>query len=341
MKLYELQIQDNEDEIFAISLVENPAIESDFMYFGKETQMFAAVDNEKHMLIGAILIPDKKIIRVEADGTPYEVFFTKDTVAKLAQNYLAKKYTDQATLEHDVKIKNVTLVESWIKDGQFDKSNNYGLNLPKGTWVGMFKITDDKLWKDYIKTGKVKGFSIEGLFSHKLVKASLEDIIEKDINELSDAQINVVLSYLKALIKKDKRYGKGERVEMESYQDYPQSVRDAARIAREQNEKVGGKCMTLVGKIRSADLEAGRPLSRETIARMVSYLSRAKDVYEQNKSDRESCAYIAYKGWGGETALIWAENKLKQIDMEVNPSIPASTYPGQKASGSIAPALLD
>jgi hypothetical protein len=311
------------------------------MYFGKETQMFAAVDNEKHMLIGAILIPDKKIIRVEADGTPYEVFFTKDTVAKLAQNYLAKKYTDQATLEHDVKIKNVTLVESWIKDGQFDKSNNYGLNLPKGTWVGMFKITDDKLWKDYIKTGKVKGFSIEGLFSHKLVKASLEDIIEKDINELSDAQINVVLSYLKALIKKDKRYGKGERVEMESYQDYPQSVRDAARIAREQNEKVGGKCMTLVGKIRSADLEAGRPLSRETIARMVSYLSRAKDVYEQNKSDRESCAYIAYKGWGGETALIWAENKLKQIDMEVNPSIPASTYPGQKASGSIAPALLD
>ena len=128
---------------------------------------------------------------------------------------------------------------------------------------------------------------------------------------------------------------------MESYQDYPQSVRDAARIAREQNEKVGGKCMTLVGKMRSADLEAGRPLSRETIARMVSYLSRAKDVYEQNKSDRESCAYIAYKGWGGETALIWAENKLKQIDMEANPSIPASSYPGQKASGSIAPALLD
>jgi hypothetical protein len=341
MKLYELQIQDNEDEIFAISLVENPAIESNFMYFAKETQMFAAVDNEKHMLIGAILIPDKKIIRVEADGTPYEVFFTKDTVAKLAQNYLEKKYVSNSTLEHDSKIKGVTLVESWIKDGQFDKSNNYGLNLPKGTWVGMFKVTNKDIWDNYIKTGKILGFSIEGLFSHKLIKASLEEIIEKDITELSDTQANVILSYLKALIKKDKRYGKGQRIEMESYQDYPQSVRDAARISREQNEKVGGKCMTLVGKIRSADLEAGRPLSRETIARMVSYLSRAKDVYEQNKSDRESCAYIAYKGWGGETALIWAENKLKQIDMEVNPSIPASTYPGQKASGSIAPALLD
>ncbi len=63
---------------------------------------------------------------------------------------------------------------------------------------------------------------------------------------------------------------------------------------------------------------------------MVSYLSRAKDVYEQNKSDRESCAYIAYKGWGGETALTWAENKLKQIDMEAQPSI-SSSYPGEAA----------
>jgi uncharacterized protein YycO len=117
---------------------------------------------------------------------------------------------------------------------------------------------------------------------------------------------------------------------MESYSDYPQSVREAARIAREQNEKVGGKCMTLVGKNRAADLEAGREVSRETIARMVSYLSRAKSVYEENKSNRESCAYIAYKGWGGETALIWAENKLKQIDMESQPSI-SSSYPGEVA----------
>jgi hypothetical protein len=147
------------------------------------------------------------------------------------------------------------------------------------------------------------------------------------------------------LIKKDSRYKIGKRIEMESYSDYPQSVRDAARIAREQNEKVGDKCMTLVGKRRSADLEAGRPVSRDTIARMVSYLSRAKDVYEQNKSDRESCAYIAYKGWGGETALTWAENKLKQIDMEAMPSIPNSSYPGQIAKVKkkdliVAPALI-
>jgi hypothetical protein len=347
MKLYELQIEDNEDEVFAISLVESPAIESDFIYFDKEKLQFAAVDIEKKMLIGAILIPDKNILRIDGEGEPYHVFFTKDTVAKIAQNYLRKKYTDKATLEHDKTIKGVDLVESWVKTGKLDKSNNFGLNVPDGTWMGIFKITDDNIWNDYVKTGKVKGFSIEGIFSNKLIKASLldEDILEKDITELSNEEAEMFLSMIKALIKKDSRYKVGKRMEMESYSDYPQSVRDAARIAREQNEKVGGKCMTLVGKRRSSDLEAGRPLSRDTIARMVSYLSRAKDVYEQNKSDRESCSYIAYKGWGGETALTWAENKLKQIDMEAMPSIPNSSYPGQIAKVKkkdliVAPALI-
>lgn len=214
MKLYELQIEDNADEVFAISLVENPAIESDFIFFNKETIQFAAVDNSKRTLIGAILIPDKKIIRVEADGQPYEVFFTKDTVAKLAQNYLMKKYTDKATLEHDAKIKGVHLVESWIKEGQLDKSNQYGLNLPKGTWVGMFKITDDKIWNDYVKTGKVKGFSIEGLFSHKLVKASMEDILEKDITKLSEYEAAAVLNKMKHIIKSDNRFKKGQRIDV-------------------------------------------------------------------------------------------------------------------------------
>jgi hypothetical protein len=216
MKLYELQIEDNADEVFAISLVENPAIESDFIFFANEKDLiqFAAVDNSKRTLIGAILIPDKKILRVEADGQPYEVYFTKDTVAKLAQNYLMKKYTDKATLEHDSKIKGVHLVESWIKEGQLDKSNQYGLNLPKGTWVGMFKITDDKIWNDYVKTGKVKGFSIEGLFSHKLIKASLEEILEKDILELSDYEAAAVLNKMKHIIKSDNRFKKGQRIDV-------------------------------------------------------------------------------------------------------------------------------
>jgi len=216
--LYELRIEDDTDEIVAISLVENPAIESDFVYFNKEQVKFAAVDTEQRMLIGPILIPDKKILRVDGEGNPYHVFFTKDTVKQLAQTYLMKKFTDKATLEHDKNINGkVHLIESWVKDGQFDKSNNYGLSVPKGTWLGMFKITDEKIWQDYVKTGKVKGFSIEGLFSHKLVEAALVDdfLMEKEIAKLSEVEAKKVLDKLKYLIKKDARYAKKKRIDIQ------------------------------------------------------------------------------------------------------------------------------
>jgi hypothetical protein len=344
MKLYELQIEDKEDEVFAISLVENPAIQSDFMYFHNEKELikFAAVDNEKRTLIGPILIPDKRIIRVDAEGEPYEVFFTKDTVSKLAQNYLMKKYTDSATLEHDAKIKGVHLVESWIKDGQFDKSNNFGLSLPKGTWVGMFKITDDKIWNDYVKTGKVKGFSIEGLFSHKLVKASMIDL-EKDIEELSENEVEVLLGQIKAIIKKDKRFGKGQRIEMESYADYGSGISSNAKKGIDLNEKNGNKCATQTGKVRAQQLAKGQPISVETIKRMYSYLSRAEAYYDE--SDMNACGTISYLLWGGKAGLGWSRNKLRELGLlqeaEAQPSIPNSSYPGEVASGSIAPALLN
>jgi hypothetical protein len=110
-----------------------------------------------------------------------------------------KKYTDKATIEHDKIVKGVHLVESWIKDGKLDKSNNYGLALPQGSWVGMFKITDDNIWNDYVKDGKVKGFSIEGLFTHSLVHASKINL-EKDIADLTEDEAKALLEQIHSLI---------------------------------------------------------------------------------------------------------------------------------------------
>jgi hypothetical protein len=338
--LYELRIEDDTDEVYCISLVESPAIESDWIYFDKEVIQFAKIDNEQRMLIGPILIADKKILRVDGEGQPYHVFFSKETVKKLAQNYLMKKYTDKATLEHEKTIKGVHLVESWIKDGKLDKSNNYGLNLPEGTWVGMFKVTDDKIWNDYVKTGKVKGFSVEALLEHKLVKASIIDL-DKDIEELSENEVNVLLSQIKALIRKDKRFKKGERIEFESYSDYSQSIRSNAKKGIELNEKNNNKCATQTGKVRAQQLAKGEPISVETIRRMFSYLSRAEAYYDE--SDMNACGTISYLLWGGKAGLAWSRNKLRELGLleeaEAQPSI-ASTYPGEAASGSIAPALL-
>jgi len=349
MKLYELQIEDNEDEVFAISLVESPAIESDFIYFDKEKLQFAAVDIEKKMLIGAILIPDKNILRIDGEGEPYHVFFTKDTVAKIAQNYLRKKYTDKATLEHDKTIKGVDLVESWVKTGKLDKSNNFGLNVPDGTWMGIFKITDDNIWNDYVKTGKVKGFSIEGIFSNKLIKASLldEDILEKDITELSNEEAELFLSMMRALIKKDSRYKIGKRMEMESYSDYPDGVKNNAKRGIELNLKNNNKCATPVGKVRAQQLAKGEPISVETIKRMYSYLSRAETYYDEK--DMNACGTISFLLWGGKAGLGWSRNKLRTLGLltetEAMPSIPNSSYPGQIAKVKkkdliVAPALI-
>lgn len=350
MKLYELKIEDNEDEVFAISLVESPAIESDFIFFDKEEVMFAATDNEQQMLVGPILIPEKKILRVDGEGQPYHVYFTKETVKKIAQNYLMKKYTDKATLEHDMSIKGVHLVESWIKEGKLDKSNSYGLNVPEGAWMGMFKITDPKIWNSYIKTGKVKGFSIEGLFTHNLIHASKEDILLKDIEELTEQEAEIFLSTLKAIIKKDKRYGKGQRIEMESYSDYPDAVRNAARRALEYADKNGwGSCGTPVGKQRANQLAKGEPISVDTIKRMYSFVSRHEKDLEVSKSYSDGCGKLMMDAWGGLAGGRWAKSKLRELGLltetEAQPSI-TSSYPGEVAKKKdkkdliVAPALL-
>lgn len=204
MQLYELKIEDETDEIFAISLVESPAIESDFIYFGKDEVQFAQVDTEQRLLLGPILIPDKKILRVDGEGQPYHVYLKKNTIKKLAQNYLKNKYTDKATLEHDKTIKGVHLVESWVKEGKLDKSNNYGLSLPEGSWVGIFSVDKsvegEKIWNDYVKTGKVRGFSIEGRFTHDLVHASKMEVELKEISDLTEEEAKELLEKIHTMI---------------------------------------------------------------------------------------------------------------------------------------------
>lgn len=356
MKLFELTIEDNTDEIFAISVVENPAIQENFLYFNeqKEKLNFARVDNDQRKLVGPILIPDLRILRVdESDNSTYEVFFSKKTVAQLAQNYLKKKYVDKATLEHDKKLKGLTLVESWIKESKTnDKSNLYGLNMPVGTWMGVFQIDrtpeGDKLWNDYIKTGKVKGFSVEALLSHKLVKAS-EHVINKDIDSLTEEEANIVLAHIKNIIKKDKRFAKGQTLLAESHSDYGDGIKNNAKRAIEWAEKNGwGSCGTPVGKQRANQLAKGEPISVDTIKRMHSFLSRHEGDLESSKGFGDGCGYLMYMAWGGKAALSWSRNKLRELGLleeaEGAPSIPASSYPGEAGTkrkrNYIHPALI-
>jgi hypothetical protein len=146
-----------------------------------------------------------KILRIdEYSNEEYEVFFTKETVEKLAQKYLQDGYQSKATYEHLETIDgDVTVVESWVsKSSTKDKSAIYfNRAFPVGTWFVTMKVNSEELWKDYIKTGVVKAISLEGIFDHKLVKASkVESVLEKDIDTLNESEAKIVLSKIKQVL---------------------------------------------------------------------------------------------------------------------------------------------
>ena len=185
MKLVELVITDEEAYgVDAISLVENPAIEENWIADkGDKKVEFATVNEEQRIIAGAILVPDKPIYR-NIDGEEQYWFMSDKTVKQAAHLYLKNMNQGNVTFEHEEEVTDVTLVESWIIEGEHDKSMNYGMELPQGTWFGLMKVDNDVMWEQYIKTGEVKGFSIEGFMATQAMNA--EPQLSKILDELLD-----------------------------------------------------------------------------------------------------------------------------------------------------------
>ena len=304
MKTIELYI-DEENEfsgIEAISVVENPAIEEDFIALKKHEVQLAEVDAEKRILMGPALIPNKQIYRTNGEEE-YNIFFSEDTVKKASELFLSRGKQNNSTLEHQVDLQGLSVVESWIiEDADMDKSKKYGLSLPKGTWMVSVKVNNDDIWNNYVKEGKVKGFSIEGFFADKLdgPNESVEEDFSSDeldaIATLYDLEDAMLASY-------------GE--ELESYADYPESASNNAKRALKWKEENGTSCGTSVGWRRASQLANRQPLSRSTIARMASFKR-----HQQNKDVpySEGCGGIMWDAWGGSAGVNWAISKLKKID---------------------------
>ena len=174
--------KDEQSGIDAVSVVESPAIEENFVALSKHEVELKEVDKEKRILMGAALIPNKKIYRVNAKKEEYYIYFSEDTVRQAMELFFKNGNQSNATYEHKEAIKGMTVVESWlIDDPKSDKSQLYGFSLPKGTWMISMKVDNDEVWND-VKAGKVKGFSIEGYFADKL-EMSLEQQKENEIIE--------------------------------------------------------------------------------------------------------------------------------------------------------------
>lgn len=171
MKIVELKIDENAElfGIEAISLVERPAIQANFIALAEEgvttSEMWMMASQERQVVMGPAMIPDKPIKRVQ-DGEEFYVYFSKDTVRQASELFLKNSRQGNSTLEHQYQLSGNYVVESWIVEGSDDKSQKYGMDMPVGTWMVSMKIPNRKVWDSYVANGQVKGFSIEGFFSN-------------------------------------------------------------------------------------------------------------------------------------------------------------------------------
>ena len=222
LEIFELFI-DEENEwggIEAISIVENPAIEEDFIALKSQEVKLAEVNAEKRILMGAALIPNKKIYRRNGEQE-YYIHFSEETVRKASQLFLSRGKQNNSTLEHEVELGGLSVVESWIiEDEVQDKSRKYNLNMPVGTWMVSVKVNNDEIWEEFIKTEKVKGFSIEGFFSDKKSDRPQESV-EEELSAEDLAKIYEIQEILSA----------SNEVELETYSDYPKAARNNAKRA--------------------------------------------------------------------------------------------------------------
>ena len=198
MQIIELVLDEEKEDagIDCISIVENPAIESNFVALKKqESIQLAEVDKEKRLLMGALLIPNKPIYRNGPDGEEYYIFFSKETIAKASQMYLQNGNQSNSNIEHGEKdLEGLTLVETWlVADEKMDKSRVYGIDVPIGTWMGAVKVNNEEVWNDYVKTGKVKAFSIEGYFIDKMEQKSK---VKEDLELSEDLMIDKIKDIL-------------------------------------------------------------------------------------------------------------------------------------------------
>ena len=282
MRVIELII--DEEQMFsgieAISIVDKPAIQENFIALSKQDKVqLADVDTDKRILMGAALIPNKNIYRQDSEEEEgYYIYFSEETVKKASELFLIEGNQNKSTLEHQAELSGLSVVESWIvEDEVHDKSRKYGLEMPVGTWMVSMKVNNEDVWQDYVKTGAVKGFSIEGYFS-EAVSLSVS-----------------------------------EEVELKSFSDYPDSVKNNAKRALKWAEENGwGSCGTGVGKQRANQLANGEAISMSTIKRMYSYLSRHAPDLDSSKSYEDGCGKLMYDAWGGKSALSWAKTRISR-----------------------------
>jgi hypothetical protein len=152
----------------------------------EKKDVFAALEDQQ-MIVSPLMIPNKLIPRIdEKTGEEYYVYFTADTIKKIAYKFMSEKLLDRFNLEHDTEmpVQGASIVESWIvEDPLTDKGRIYGFAVPPGAWIAMIKVKNRKFWMEKVKTGLTKGLSVEGYFSDMVMSYSQESFVDPRAGE--------------------------------------------------------------------------------------------------------------------------------------------------------------
>jgi hypothetical protein len=168
LPIYEMQIAEDDDTgVSKISMVDYPAIETNFIALENRKFLRLAISQDRQMLYGPALIPDQKIYRNDNEGE-YYIWYSAQTIAKTVERFAENGYNTKINLQHDKNVKDCVVSESWlIEDPNMDKAkaiNEEFGKLPAGTWMVGMKINNADFWEKEIKSGNARGFSIEGMF---------------------------------------------------------------------------------------------------------------------------------------------------------------------------------
>lgn len=182
LPVFKLKVDAEDSGVDYIALVDHPAIERNWMAFAKERSNFQVENESKKIITGALMIADLPIYRRSESIGEYYAVFDSETILTIAQRYFKNKFTSNVNLMHEptAKVDGVYMYESYIID------RARGIKPPKGfegitdgSWFGTFKVDNEEVWNEFIATGQLQGFSVEGTFSHEPYKEQQLSEIEQ------------------------------------------------------------------------------------------------------------------------------------------------------------------
>ncbi len=337
-----------------VSFVADPAIQELWIAMANE-EIKLSTDNDKQIVTGPALVPDRLIYRIHPKTKQeYYIKFSAEVIEQIVLRYFTQNKQINFNLEHNKKddVQGVIL-ESWIvSDPTYDKSALYGFkNVIPGTWMISVKVQDKEFWDSYVKTGSVRGFSVEGMFGQILSEAMskqglaiepnsgesedefISRCISEEVNGGMDQDQAIAVCYSKwnenlttqlsqfELTPEEAEFLIREVLLADSYTDYPDAAVNNARKALEWRDKYPNEIQggSRVGWTRANQLANRRPITEETIARMASFARhRQNSEVDADKKDKPwtDAGYVAWLIWGGTSGIEWAQRKLDSIRRE-------------------------